>query len=150
MLLGGRDEGTLSHVIGHDRERLPTDSECATDLPIVGVNTKFNLMEEMKTIRRVVEKQAPEKIPTILVLDATTGQNALLQAKQFQAAVPIDRGLVAKLDGTAKGALVFAIANELKIPICVIGTGEKITDIAEFDADRFVEALLSEPQEDER
>lgn len=113
------------------------------------LHTKFNLMEEMKKIRRVVDKQEAAKVSTLLVLDATTGQNALTQAKQFQTAVPIDGAVVAKLDGTAKGGMVFAIANELKIPVCFIGTGEKITDLAEFDADRFVEALLSEPVEEE-
>ena len=113
------------------------------------LHTKVNLMEEMKKIHRVVEKQGPEKLTTLLVLDATTGQNALLQAKQFQEAVPIDGLVVAKLDGTAKGGMVFAIANELNIPICFIGTGEKMDDVAEFDADRFVEALLSAPEEEE-
>jgi fused signal recognition particle receptor len=113
------------------------------------LHTKFNLMEEMKKIRRVVEKQGPERLTTLLVLDATTGQNALVQAKQFQKAVPIDGLVVAKLDGTAKGGMVFAIANELNIPITFIGTGEKIDDIAEFDADRFVEALLSAPEEED-
>lgn len=113
------------------------------------LHTKFNLMEEMKKIRRVVEKQGPERLTTVLVLDATTGQNALVQAKQFQEAVPIDGLVVAKLDGTAKGGMVFAIADELSIPICFVGTGEKLEDMAEFDPDRFVEALLSAPDEGE-
>lgn len=113
------------------------------------LHTKVNLMEEMKKIRRIVEKQGPEQLTTLLVLDATTGQNALTQAKEFQRAVSIDGLVVAKLDGTAKGGMVFAIANELSIPICFIGTGEKIDDVAEFDADRFVEALLSSPEGEE-
>lgn len=113
------------------------------------LHTKVNLMEEMKKIRRIVEKQGPEQLTTLLVLDATTGQNALVQAKQFQEAVSIDGLVVAKLDGTAKGGMVFAIADELSIPICFIGTGEKLDDVAEFDPDRFVEALLSAPEGEE-
>ena len=107
------------------------------------LHTKINLMEELKKIRRVIEKQAPERISTILVLDATTGQNGLSQAKQFQEAVKIDGVVVAKLDGTAKGGIVFALGDQLGIPICFVGTGEKVDDLAEFDADRFVEALLA-------
>jgi len=107
------------------------------------LHTKLNLMEELKKIRRVVEKQSPDGIATLLVLDATTGQNGLIQARQFQAAVSIDAVAVAKLDGTAKGGIIFALRDQLGIPICFIGTGEKLDDLSEFDADRFVEALLS-------
>ncbi len=110
------------------------------------LHTKFNLMEELRKIRRVLEKQSPERIATVLVLDATTGQNGLMQAKQFQEAVEIDGVVVAKLDGTAKGGIVFALGDQLGVPICFVGTGEKVDDLAEFDADRFVEALLA-PEE---
>ncbi len=107
------------------------------------LHTKFNLMEEMKKIKRIVEKQSPERLSTLLVLDATTGQNALAQATQFQQAIAIDGVVVAKLDGTAKGGMVFSIADQLGVPICYVGTGEKIDDISEFDPDRFLEALLA-------
>ncbi len=111
------------------------------------LHTKFNLMEELKKIKRVVEKQTPERITTILVLDATTGQNGLMQAKQFQEAVEIDGVVVAKLDGTARGGIVFALGDQMGIPICFVGTGEKVDDLAEFDADRFVESLLAPAEE---
>ncbi|MGI5835550.1 MAG: signal recognition particle-docking protein FtsY [Chloroflexota bacterium] len=111
------------------------------------LHTKVNLMEEMKKIKRVVEKQGPDHIATLLVLDATTGQNALSQAKQFQEAVEIDGLVVAKLDGTAKGGVIFAIADQLGLPIYYVGTGEKLDDIAEFNADQFVEALLNQKGE---
>lgn len=107
------------------------------------LHTKFNLMEEMKKVRRVIEKQNPEMVTTLLVLDATTGQNALTQAEQFQGAIELDGAVVAKLDGTAKGGMVFAIGNQLGVPIYYVGTGEKIDDLAEFDPDRFVQALLA-------
>jgi fused signal recognition particle receptor len=106
------------------------------------LHTKFNLMEEMKKIERVAAKLNPAYITNLLVLDATTGQNALIQARQFQEAVRIDGVVVAKLDGTAKGGMVFAIADQLGVPICYIGTGEKLDDISEFDAGRFVDSLL--------
>lgn len=111
------------------------------------LHTKVNLMEEMKKIKRVVEKQTPDHLAMLLVLDATTGQNALSQAKQFQEAVEIDGLIVAKLDGTAKGGVIFAIADQLGLPIYYIGTGEKLDDITEFNADQFVEALLSQQGE---
>lgn len=142
----------IAHQPGADPGSVVFDALSATrargaDLVVIDtagrLHTKFNLMEEMKKIKRVVEKQAPERLATLLVLDATTGQNALIQAEQFQEAVDIDGVVVAKLDGTAKGGMVFAIADQLNIPICFVGTGEKIDDIAEFDPDRFVEALLA-------
>ncbi len=110
------------------------------------LHTKVNLMEEMKKIKRIVEKQGPEVVTTLLVLDATTGQNALSQAKQFRDAVEVDGLVVAKLDGTAKGGVIFAIADQLGLPIYFVGTGEKLDDIAEFDSERFVDSLLSQPE----
>ncbi len=80
----------------------------------------------------------------LLVLDATTGQNGLLQAKHFTEAVQLTGVMVAKLDGTAKGGIVFAIGKELGIPVRYIGTGEKVEDLAEFDPEGFVEALFEE------
>lgn len=110
------------------------------------LHTKVNLMEEMKKIKRVVEKQEPDRLATLLVLDATTGQNALSQAKQFQEAINLDGLVIAKLDGTAKGGVIFAIADQLGIPIYFVGTGERLEDIAEFDANQFVEAILTQSE----
>jgi len=108
------------------------------------LHTKFNLMEELKKIKRVAAKMdatAPHEV--ILVLDATTGQNGLAQARYFTEAVGITGIFLAKLDGTAKGGIVLAICDELKIPIQYIGVGEKLEDMAPFDANTFVEALCS-------
>jgi len=108
------------------------------------LHTKYNLMEELKKVRRVIEKQGVEAITTLLVVDATTGQNAINQVKQFREAVGLDGLIVTKLDGTAKGGVVFAIVHELKIPVRFIGTGEKLQDLAEFWPMDFVDALFGE------
>lgn len=108
------------------------------------LHTKTNLMEELRKVKRIISKQlpgAPHEI--LLILDATTGQNGLLQAKAFMEAADVTDVAVAKLDGTAKGGIVFAIARELGLPIRYVGTGEKITDLAEFDARQFVQALFA-------
>jgi fused signal recognition particle receptor len=108
------------------------------------LHTKFNLMEELKKIQRVAAKRditAPHEV--ILVIDATTGQNGLTQAKHFVEAVGVTSIFLVKLDGTAKGGIVLAICNELKIPVKFIGTGEKVEDMEAFDAEAFVEALCS-------
>jgi fused signal recognition particle receptor len=108
------------------------------------LHTKFNLMEELKKIKRVVAKHndsAPHQV--LLVMDATTGQNGLAQAKYFTEAVDITGIFLAKLDGTARGGIVFAICDQLNIPISYIGTGEKLQDMAPFDAAVFVNAIFS-------
>ena len=108
------------------------------------LHTKFNLMEELKKIERVVAKQdasAPHQV--LLVMDATMGQNGLAQAKYFTEAVDVTDVFLAKLDGTARGGIVFAICDQLNIPISYIGTGEKLEDIAPFDAEVFVNAIFS-------
>ena len=108
------------------------------------LHTKFNLMEELKKIKRVVAKldaSAPHQV--LLVMDATTGQNGLAQAKHFTEAVDVTDIFLAKLDGTARGGIVFAICDQLKIPISYIGTGEKLQDMAPFDAEVFVDAIFS-------
>jgi fused signal recognition particle receptor len=97
----------------------------------------------LRKIHGVIKKheaEAPQE--TLLVLDATTGQNALSQAKYFHDAVHIDGVFLAKLDGTAKGGIVFAIASELGIPIRYVGTGEELDDVAEFDPERFLVGLF--------
>jgi fused signal recognition particle receptor len=108
------------------------------------LHTKFNLMEELKKIKRVVAKHdasAPHQV--LLVMDATTGQNGLAQAKHFTEAVDVTDIFLAKLDGTARGGIVFAICDQLNIPISYIGTGEKLQDMAPFDAKVFVDAIFS-------
>lgn len=106
------------------------------------LHTKFNLMEELKKIKRVV-MQADESVPleVLLVMDATTGQNGLAQAIYFTEAIGVSGIFLAKLDGTAKGGIVLAIVDQLKIPILFIGTGEGVEDLAPFDPETFVEAL---------
>jgi fused signal recognition particle receptor len=107
------------------------------------LHTKFNLMEELKKIKRVVAKQdasAPHQV--LLVMDATTGQNGLAQAKYFTEAVDVTGIFLAKLDGTARGGIIFAICDQLNIPISYIGTGEKLQDMAPFAAEVFVDAIL--------
>jgi fused signal recognition particle receptor len=106
------------------------------------LHTKFNLMEELKKIKRVAARADSAALhEVLLVLDATTGQNGLAQARHFTEAVSVTGIFLAKLDGTAKGGIVLAICDELKIPILFIGTGERLDDLAPFDAEAFVEAL---------
>jgi fused signal recognition particle receptor len=108
------------------------------------LHTKFNLMEELKKIKRVAAKAdstAPHEV--ILVLDATTGQNGLAQATYFTQAVGVTGIFLAKLDSTAKGGIVLAICDELKVPIQFIGLGDRLEDMAPFEAETFVEALCS-------
>ncbi len=107
------------------------------------LHTKFNLMEELGKIRRIIERKVPEgPDEVLLVLDATTGQNALVQAKAFAEVVPITALCLTKLDGTSKGGIVFSVADQLQIPLRFIGTGEKPEDLTPFDAEEFVEALF--------
>ena len=107
------------------------------------LHTQYNLMAELEKVHKVAAKNvdgAPHE--TLLVLDATTGQNALSQAKHFQEAVRVTGVVLAKLDSTAKGGMVFAISRELGLPVRFVGTGERLEDLAPFDADAFVEGLF--------
>ena len=120
-----------------------------TDVLIVDtagrLHTKSNLMDELKKIERVLQKydaEAPHEV--LLVLDATTGQNGLAQAKQFVQDSGVSGVVLTKLDGTARGGIVFAIASELGLPIKFIGTGERVGDMTAFDADAFIDALFAE------
>ncbi|TET12931.1 MAG: signal recognition particle-docking protein FtsY [Dehalococcoidia bacterium] len=106
------------------------------------MHTKTNLMEELKKIRRVVDKASLEP-QVLLVLDATTGQNGLTQARYFTEAVKVNGILIAKLDSTSKGGIVLAICDELKIPILYIGTGQELDDLAPFYPEEFAEALFA-------
>lgn len=108
------------------------------------LHTKTNLMDELKKMDRIIQRNHPDgPHETLLVLDATTGQNGLAQAKTFAEAVGVTGIVLAKLDGTAKGGIAFAIAHELGIPVRFIGTGEKVGDLAPFDAEEFVDSLLA-------
>ena len=111
------------------------------------LQTKVNLMEELKKIARVIGRELPgAPHETWLVLDATTGQNALSQAKLFGEAVPLSGVILAKLDSTAKGGVIIGIAERLKLPVRYVGLGENLEDLRPFDSREFVEALFSEPE----
>lgn len=107
------------------------------------LQNKFNLMEELSKIKAVIDKNAPEALrESILVIDANTGQNGLQQAKVFKESTAITSVALTKLDGSAKGAIVLAIAKEMKLPVKLIGVGEKMEDLRSFNPTDFVEALL--------
>jgi len=145
-----------AHIVKHKENADPSavafdavNAAIARDADVVLIDTagrlhtRVNLMEELKKIKRTVSKRcdgAPHR--TVLVLDATTGQNALSQAKLFHEALGITDMVLTKLDGTAKGGIVVSICNTLSIPISYIGVGEKIEDLQEFDPKLFVDALF--------
>lgn len=109
------------------------------------LQNKFNLMEELKKIKTVIDKQAPETLrESILVIDANTGQNGLQQAKVFAEAVNLTSVALTKLDGSAKGAIIIAIAKEMNLPVKLVGVGEKMTDLKAFNPDDFINALFEE------
>ena len=107
------------------------------------LHTKTNLMEELSKVRRVADRDPGNVTEVLLVLDATTGQNGLVQAKQFTEAVEVTGVVLTKLDGSAKGGIALAIQATLGIPIKLVGLGETVDDLVEFDPDEFVEALLT-------
>ncbi len=114
------------------------------------LHNKKNLMEELKKINRIIDKEYPEAYrETLVVLDGTTGQNALVQAKQFMEAADITGIILTKLDGTAKGGIAVAIQSELGIPVKYIGVGEKIDDLQKFNAKEFVNALFHAEEKEE-
>ena len=108
------------------------------------LHTKTNLMEELRKLRRVLEREGGQVREVLLVLDATTGQNGLAQARQFTDAVGVTGVVLTKLDGTANGGIVIAVQRDLGIPVKLVGLGEGPHDLAPFDPDAFVDALLSE------
>jgi fused signal recognition particle receptor len=113
------------------------------------LHTQVNLMRELEKVRRVIEKQLPgAPHETLLVIDATTGQNGLRQAREFQQAVDVSGVVLTKLDGTAKGGIVVAIHETLGIPIKLIGVGEKLEDLRPFEADLFARAIFGAGEED--
>ena len=107
------------------------------------LHVKANLMEELKKMDRVVKREYPEaNFYKLIVLDATTGQNAYNQVEVFSEAVGLDGIILTKLDGTAKGGFIISLSYELEVPVCFVGTGEKIDDIEDFNAQEFVEAIF--------
>lgn len=142
----------VRHEEGSDPASVVYDGICAAkarDADIIIVDTagrlhnKANLMNELAKISRVIKRELPDAdMETLMVLDATTGQNGLIQAKQFLETAGITGIVLTKLDGTAKGGIVFAIANELKLPVRYVGVGEGIDDLIPFDPKDFVGALF--------
>ena len=111
------------------------------------LHNKKNLMNELSKIRRVIEREFPEAyLETLIVLDGTTGQNALVQARQFKEVTDISGIVLTKLDGTAKGGIAIAIQAEMGIPVKYIGIGEHIEDLQKFDSDSFVDALFEKTE----
>lgn len=105
-------------------------------------------MDELGKMRRIIEREYPDAVcETLIVLDGTTGQNALAQAKQFKEVGNINGIILTKLDGTAKGGIAIAIHSEMDIPVKYIGVGEKINDLQRFDPDNFVQALFQKDEE---
>ena len=142
----------ISQTMGSDPAAVVFDAVRAakarkTDLLIVDtagrLHNKKNLMDELGKIRRIIDKEHPEAaVRSMLILDATTGQNGLQQAKQFKEAAEINGIILTKLDGTAKGGIAIAIQQELQLPVWYIGVGEGIDDLQAFDAKEFVDALF--------
>ncbi len=113
------------------------------------LHNKKNLMEELGKINRVIDREYPDVFrETLVVLDGTTGQNALMQARQFNEVAKITGIVITKLDGTAKGGIAIAVQKELGIPVKYIGVGEKLEDLQKFDADQFVDALFAVAEEE--
>lgn len=142
----------VRHEEGSDPASVVYDGLCAakargTDVVIIDtagrLHNKANLMNELNKITRVVRRELSDAdVETLMVLDATTGQNGLIQAKQFLETAGITGIVLTKLDGTAKGGIVFAISNELRLPVKYVGVGEGIDDLIPFDPKNFVEALF--------
>ena len=142
----------VRHEEGSDPASVVYDGICAAkargaDVIIIDtagrLHNKQNLMNELSKIRRIIDRELPEAdVETLMVLDATTGQNGLIQAKQFLETAGLTGIVLTKLDGTAKGGIVFAIANELKLPVKLVGVGEGIDDLIPFSAEDFVTALF--------
>ena len=144
----------VRHEEGSDPAAVVYDAICAakargTDVVLIDtagrLHNKQNLMNELNKIRRIIDRELPDAdVETLMVLDATTGQNGLIQAKQFLETAGLTGIVLTKLDGTAKGGIVFAIANECQLPVKFVGVGEKIDDLIPFDGKSFVEALFKD------
>ena len=142
----------VRHEEGSDPAAVVYDALCAakardTDVVIIDtagrLHNKQNLMNELAKIRRIIDRELPDAdVETLMVLDATTGQNGLIQAEQFLETSGLTGIVLTKLDGTAKGGIVFAIADRLKLPVKYVGVGEQIDDLIRFDPKTFTEALF--------
>lgn len=139
-----RDKADPASVVFEAIQKAKTEKYDVILVDTAGrLQNKFNLMEELSKIKAVLDKNALEYVrECILVLDANTGQNGLQQAKIFQEAVNLTSVALTKLDGSAKGAIALAVAKELKLPIKLIGVGEKMTDLKDFSSDDFINALF--------
>jgi fused signal recognition particle receptor len=144
QIVRGADGGDPSSVIFDGVERAAARNIDIVMADTAGrLHTKSNLMDELRKVRRVAEKGAGDVTETLLVIDATTGQNGLTQAREFREATDVTGIVLTKLDGSAKGGIVFAVETELGIPIKLVGIGETIDDLIEFDPDEFVSALFA-------
>lgn len=139
-----RDKADPASVVYEAIQKAQSDNYNVILVDTAGrLQNKFNLMEELSKIKGVIDKLAPDALrECMLVLDANTGQNGLQQAKVFKEAVNLTSVALTKLDGSAKGAVVFAIAKEFSLPIKLIGVGEKIEDLQDFNSDDFINALF--------
>jgi fused signal recognition particle receptor len=143
-LVRGAEGGDPSSVIFDAVQRAASRNADLVLADTAGrLHTKVNLMEELRKVRRVADKEPGHVTEVLLVLDATTGQNGLTQAKEFLDATEVTGVVLTKLDGSAKGGIVLAIHAELGLPIKLVGLGETVDDLIEFDPDEFVEALFS-------
>ena len=145
--------GIVKHGEGSDPASVVFDGIAAakargTDILIIDtagrLHNKSNLMNELAKMRRIISRELPDAdVETLMVVDATTGQNGLIQAKQFSESADITGIVLTKLDGTAKGGIVFAIAEEMGLPVTFVGVGEGVDDLMPFEPESFAEALLS-------
>ncbi len=139
-----RDKADPASVVYEAIQKAKTENYDIILVDTAGrLQNKFNLMEELSKIKNVIDKNAPEALrESILVLDANTGQNGLQQAKVFTEAVNITSVALTKLDGSAKGAIVLAVAKEMKLPVKLVGVGEKMEDLKTFNSEEFINALF--------
>jgi len=143
-LVRGEEGGDPSSVIFDAVQRAGSRGSDLVLADTAGrLHTKVNLMEELRKVRRVADREPGKVTEVLLVIDATTGQNGLTQAKEFADATDVTGIVLTKLDGSAKGGIVIAISEELGIPIKLVGLGETVVDLVEFDPDEFVEALFA-------
>ena len=141
-----RGQGADPGAVVYDAVEAATTSDC--DVLIIDtagrLHAKVNLMQELTKLRNIIRRKIPDAPhEVLLVIDGTTGQNGVLQAKAFAAASDVTGVVITKLDGTAKGGIAFAIAREIQRPVRYVGTGERMTDLALFDATTFVDALFA-------
>lgn len=139
-----RDKADPASVVYEAIQKAKSDNYDVILVDTAGrLQNKFNLMEELKKIKTVIDKQAADALrESILVIDANTGQNGLQQAKVFSDSVNLTSVALTKLDGSAKGAIIIAIAKEMKLPVKLVGVGEKMEDLKAFDPDEFINALF--------